>query len=303
MPMTPRQRVLAAINHEEPDRVSIVIGASNATSLKARPYRRLKSLLGIVILLLIVGVTTAFSSCGRFGGITPTPGVTPELAHVPAGWFWMGQDDGRQSNQPRHRIYLDAFEIMKEEVTRGEFARFVSETGYRAAGWEGSLPEETAGLPAVGILWKDADAYCRWLGIRLPSEAEWEKAARGEDGRRYPWGDDWDAKKANTAERGVGELINTGSIPEGASPYGLLDMCGNAAEWVSDYYEPDYYTVSPERNPTGPELIMDHVLRGGSFDSTQEQATTYFRDSSHSVRPNLRVGFRCARSVSQTLSP
>ena len=303
MPMTPRQRVLAAINHEEPDRVPIVIGASNGASLKARPYRRLKSPLSIVILLLIIGFTTTFPACGRFGGISPAPRVNPELAQVPAGWFWMGEDDGRQSNQPRHRIYLDAFEIMKKEVTREEFARFVSETGYHAAGWEGSLPEETDGLPAVGILWKDADACCRWLGMRLPSEAEWEKAARGEDGLRYPWGDVWDAQKANTAERGVGEVINTGSIPEGASPYGLFDMCGNAAEWVSDYYEPDYYSSSPERNPTGPELIMDHVLRGGSFASPHEQATTYFRDSSHSVRPNLRVGFRCARSISGTPAP
>jgi iron(II)-dependent oxidoreductase len=303
MPMTSRQRVLAAINHEEPDRVPIIIGASSATSLKARLYRRLKSLRGIVLLLWIVGFTTISPSCSRFGGITPSHGVNPELANVPAGWFWMGEDDGRQSNQPRHKIYLDAFEIMKKEVTREEFARFVSETGYQPAGWEASLPEETAGLPAVGVLWKDADACCRWLGLRLPSEAEWEKAARGDDGRRYPWGDAWDPQKANTAERGVGEVINTGSIPEGASPYGLLDMCGNAAEWVSDYYEPDYYTVSPERNPTGPELIMDHVLRGGSFDSTQEQATTYFRDSSHSVRPNPRVGFRCARSISGTPAP
>jgi formylglycine-generating enzyme required for sulfatase activity len=215
----------------------------------------------------------------------------------------MGENDGRESNQPQHKVYLDVFEIQLTEVTRSQFARFLSDTGFTMPGIQDSGQEESGKLPVVGVTWRDADAYCRWLGMRLPTEAEWEKAARGEDGRRYPWGNEWEINKANTAESGIGNVLPVGSFPESASPYGLLDMCGNASEWVADYYDAAYYTYAPERNPTGPVLILDHVLRGGSFDSFHEKATTYFRDSSHSVRANTRVGFRCARSLSQTELP
>jgi len=189
------------------------------------------------------------------------------------------------------------------EVTRSQFIRFLSETGSVPPGFQEFGQEKGANLPVVGVTWREADAYCRWIGMRLPTEAEWEKAARGEDGRRYPWGDEWELNKANTAESGVGDVLPVGSFPESASPYGLLDMCGNALEWVADYYDAAYYTYSPERNPTGPMLILDHVLRGGSFDSSHEKATTYFRDSSHSVRANARVGFRCAHSINQRATP
>jgi iron(II)-dependent oxidoreductase len=229
------------------------------------------------------------------------PQVGLELALVPAGWFWMGENDGRASNQPAHRVYLSAFEICTTEVTREQFNRFIEETGMQVEGWDRTRTEETGDLPVTGILWEDADMFCHWLGMRLPTEAEWEKAARGDDRRLYPWGAEWGTQKANTAEGGVGDVIGVGSLFEGASPYGLFDMSGNAAEWVADFYDPDYYSFSPERNPTGPELVVDLVLRGGSFDSPAAEAMTYFRDSSHSVQPNPRAGFRCARSVSETL--
>lgn len=218
---------------------------------------------------------------------------------VPAGRFLMGQDDGPGSSRPQRAIVLNGFAIDRTEVTNAAVARYVEGTGTELAGWDDARSSDRPGEPAVGLLWREADAYCRWAGKRLPTEAEWEKAARGTDGRRYPWGNTWDPARANTAETGLGTVIAVGSSPSGASPYGLLDMAGNAAEWVADTFDPDYYLRAPERNPPGPDKVLDHGLRGGSWASSREHAQTFFRDSSHSVRPNLRVGFRCARSLDE----
>lgn len=210
----------------------------------------------------------------------------------------MGQNEGRQSHQPQRRVYLDAYTIDCTEVTNAAFGEFVAETDYRVIGWSARLAETQSNEPVTGVLWSDAEAYCRWMGRRLPTEAEWEKAARGADGRRYPWGERWDSGNANTAESGRGGVVPVGSYPAGASVYGVLDMAGNVAEWVADNFDPGYYSYAPDRNPQGPDAVLDHGIRGGSWASPQEQAQTFFRDSSHSVRANQRVGFRCAVSVS-----
>lgn len=219
------------------------------------------------------------------------------MVNVPGGWFLMGQNEGRPANQPQRSVYLDAYAIDCTEVTNAAFGEFVEETGYKAIGWDLPFAETHREEPVTGVLWKDAEAYCRWVGKRLPTEAEWEKAARGAAGLRYPWGEEWDAKKANTAESGRGGVVPVGSYPAGASPYGVLDMAGNAAEWVADYFDFEYYQYAPDRNPQGPEQILDRGIRGGSWQSPAEQTQTFFRDSSHSVRPNRRVGFRCAANV------
>ncbi|MBC8506801.1 MAG: SUMF1/EgtB/PvdO family nonheme iron enzyme [Anaerolineales bacterium] len=222
--------------------------------------------------------------------------VQPEgMFDVPAGWFTMGQNNERRSNRPQRAVYLDTYAIDRTEVTNAAFGEFVTQTGFRPdRGWDDSLVRDHGDLPVVAVLWSEADAYCQWVGKRLPTEAEWEKAARGTDARTYPWGDTWDASKANTAEGGIGTPQPVGSYPDGASPYGVLDMTGNAAEWVNDHFEFDYYTKAPDYNPLGPEKPLDHGLRGGSFADPAEFATTFFRNSSHSALPNYRVGFRCA---------
>ena len=185
--------------------------------------------------LVLVGLAVILAACA---GSRPTEEIKTQcldekMVFVPSGWFTMGEDDGRASNEPQHTVYQDAFCIQKVDVTRQAFIKFLTETGYRALGWSIPYPEGHSDFPATGVMWEDAQAYCQWANLRLPSEAEWEKAARGTDGRRYPWGDEWDTQNANTVESGKGDVLPMGSFPQGASPYNALDMCGNAAEWVS----------------------------------------------------------------------
>jgi formylglycine-generating enzyme required for sulfatase activity len=220
------------------------------------------------------------------------------MVFIPAGWFGMGQNDGPPSSQPYHQVYLDAYAIDRTEVTNAAFSKFLTQTNYTPIKGRGQeIGPAQAAEPIIGVIWAEANAYCQWAGKRLPTEAEWEKAARGTDGRTYPWENEWDPLKANTLESGNAGVMPVGKFPQGASPYGALDMAGNAAEWVSDYFDFNYYSISPDHNPTGPTKVLDHVLRGGSWDSPSTQVQTFFRDSSHSAMPNDRVGFRCALSV------
>jgi len=219
-----------------------------------------------------------------------------DMILVPEGWFTMGNNDNIRSHGPQRQVYLDAYWIDRTEVTNADFAVFLEKSGYTNENWE-FIPGGDPDLPVVDVIWRDADAYCRWMGRRLPTEAEWEKAARGTDGRIFPWGNTWNPANANTIEAGYGHLQPVGSFPKGASPYGALDMSGNAAEWINDYFAFDYYSYAPEHNPSGPTHIMDYSLRGGSFAGPWQHAQTFFRDSSHLIRQNHRTGFRCALSV------
>lgn len=248
----------------------------------------------LVTILLLAGL---FGGCSLALGI-PETRQTEDMITIPAGWFTMGQDNDRRANRPQRQIYLDAFAIDRTEVTNAAYGQYLATTEYQPdRGWDLDVETERGQEPVTGLLWHEADAYCRWMGKRLPTEAEWEKAARGTDARIYPWGDTWDSSKANTADRAQGNVLLVGSFPAGASPYGVLDMCGNAAEWVNDYFTFDYYTYGPDHNHQGPQQVLDHSLRGGSFADPAEFTTTFFRNSSHSVLPNVRVGFRCAISL------
>jgi sulfatase modifying factor 1 len=190
------------------------------------------------------------------------------LCHVPAGPFWMGSDTGWAAERPRHRVVLADYWIDRHPVTNGQFAAFAQESGFAGAEWRKAFAPGKEDHPVVFVSWDDARAYAEWCGKRLPTEAEWEKAARGSDGRRYPWGDRWDGTRCNVSGRGT-TPVDTHS--EGASPFGCLDMAGNVQEWVFDWYDPAYYNASPESAPTGPETGVSRVLRGGSWYDAPDQ--------------------------------
>jgi formylglycine-generating enzyme required for sulfatase activity len=220
-----------------------------------------------------------------------------EMVPVPAGEFWMGSDtEGDADEKPRHRVYLDAYYIDKHEVTNALYKRFMEAKGQAAPTYWNNGNFNGATQPVVGVSWHDAEAYCKWAGKRLPTEPEWEKAARGTDGRKYPWGDQWDGSKAN-AENKLGKTASVGSYPGGASPYGAHDMAGNVWEWVADWYDKDYYKQSPDRNPQGPNSGSSRVLRGGSWDDNPLLLRTAIRLNITPVNRNNYSGFRCARAV------
>ncbi len=244
--------------------------------------------------LLLTCVCLISLWCTACSGQAAEPTGMDEMVLVPAGWFRMGRNEGPAASRPEHRVYLDEFWIDRTEVTVAAYERFVQAVGALPEVWRDGQTQTEPWEPIAGVLWNEARAYCEWRGVRLPTEAEWEKAARGTDARFYPWGNEWAPALTNTLERGLGAPVVVGSYPLGASPYGALDMAGNLQEWVADHYDPEYYFYAPRRNPQGPPLGLDHVLRGGSWASSGDQTTTYHRNASHSVRPNLRVGFRCA---------
>lgn len=222
-----------------------------------------------------------------------------EMVYVPSGTFLMGSDTGDPDEAPAHTVYLDGFWIDRTEVTNAAFQKCVA-AGACSRPLNASNSRESyfnnpafADYPVVYMNYYDAEAYCRWVGKRLPTEAEWEKAARGTDGRRWPWGDTFDPTKLAL---GPGDdTAPVGSNPAGASPYGVLDMAGNVLEWVADWYAPDYYAQSPPNNPQGPETGVDNVLRGGRWWDAEYDLRTTKRWHFGSNTRNPSLGFRCAR--------
>jgi formylglycine-generating enzyme required for sulfatase activity len=225
---------------------------------------------------------------------TPIAFAPPGMVYVLAGEFIMGSDEGDSDERPVHTVYLDAFYIDKTEVTNAQYWACV-EAGACDAPSVTYYDANYAQHPVVFVSWNAADAYCRWAGKRLPTEAEWEKAARGTDGRTYPWGEGIDCDHAQYNEC-TGRTVLVGSKPKGASPYGALDMAGNVWEWVANPYDSGYYSQSPARNPPGPDSGEYRVLRGGSWNFNLWDARCASR---RWYTPRLRgnyVGFRCARS-------
>ena len=228
---------------------------------------------------------------------------------VPAGEFTMGSNEGNDDERPEHRVNLDAYYIDKHEVTVGQYGAFLEANSFDPPpSWTTMAQPGYESRPVVNVDWKDANNYCRWAGKRLPTEAEWEKAARGTDQRTYPWGNDPpNSQRANygkTMWSNHAALVPVGQLPDGKSPYGIYDLAGNVWEWVSDWYGPEYYATSPARNPAGPETGKYKVLRGGSWDLAPENLRSARRDfnitsttdyDSPAYR-NFNSGFRCAKS-------
>jgi formylglycine-generating enzyme required for sulfatase activity len=285
---------------------------------------------------------------------TPTPGmgstvVSPKdamvMVFVPAGEFNMGGEYDDTSSFPVHSVYLDAFWIDQTEVTNGMFAKFIDSTGYvtdaEKAGFSNELRaanqqpiwEEVKGLawnhpdgensnisgiqdhPVVHVSWNDANAYCTWADRRLPTEAEWEKAASWNDladeKYRFPWGNEFDGTLLNFCDKncpiesaaetswddGYGETSPVGSFLDGASPYDALDMSGNVFEFVADWYGADYYENSPASNPLGPDAGQDRVARGGAWGATVDFVSSSRRTSWSPSFAFQALGFRCALGI------
>jgi serine/threonine-protein kinase len=218
-----------------------------------------------------------------------------EMAFVPGGEFTMGSDHGSPDEVPAHVIHLGPFLADRHEVTVWQFARFCRET-------KRAMPEQPTESndrhPVVNVAWAEARAYAEWAGKNLPTEAQWEKAARGADAREFPWGNEPltedRARFRNAAEEGTASV---GAYPAGRSPYGCLDMVGNAWEWVADWYAEDYYGRSPPRDPIGPVEGASRVLRGGILGETGADLRVTKRRRS---RPESRfdfVGFRCVKEL------
>lgn len=236
---------------------------------------------------------------------TPTLEPAPSgMARVAAGAFTMGGVNNPQNadETPPHVVMLDAFFIDAVEVTNAQFARFAAGSSYQTdaerAGdqvtWRTFNTDDRQRFPVTYVSWTDAARYCAWVGKRLPTEAEWEKAARGATKDTYPWGNSFNSAWANTFELGAGQPI-AAATNSTAGPYGAFDMIGNVWEWVQDWYGGDYYVQSPAVNPAGPASGIRKVIRGGSFKSRAEAATTSVRGKAGVDNRGDDIGFRCAK--------
>lgn len=289
-----------------------------------------RTTLGLAVLLLgLVGGTARlcfWNSSARSSGHAETPWTNPKdssvLVYVPAGRFTMGSDSGEIDEYPPHQVFLDGYWIGKYLVTNRQFVLFLNACGNQTdhgLPWlltrQGrqaikldakrfSVDTRYARCPVTGVSWYGACAYCRWVDARLPTEAEWEKAARGTDGRTYPWGNAWRADRANGAHgiqlRGI-ETTEVDAYPLGASPYGCLDMAGNAWEWCSSIYARYPYSASDGREAV--ESDAPRVIRGGGFNMPRVYLRTANRyriypeyTLSYDYHHAKTIGFRIARS-------
>ncbi len=260
---------------------------------------------GVAVVVMATGVRAADLIKGKDGA---------PMVLIPEGAFVMGSNDGSPNERPEHQVTLGAYYIDQQEVTIALYAKFLEVTTRRAPPtWDEEAVSSAGDRPAVGVSWSDADAYCKWVGERLPTEAEWEKAARGTDGRRYPWGPMQPFVDIANYNRGlwVSELVTLSPVTSGVegmsvrhglkeggrSPYGLFHMAGNASEWVADWYHREYYARSPAQSPTGPAEGEKRVIRGGSWADLPVALRVTARVSAEPEFRDRTIGFRCASNA------
>ncbi|MDD5773670.1 MAG: formylglycine-generating enzyme family protein [bacterium] len=229
--------------------------------------------------------------------ISPPPARSAMIL-IPAGEFVMGYDSGNSDENPVHKVNLSAYYIDKYEVNNREYQKFVRETDYPPPEiWNSkeykifSKPDK----PVVGVSWEDAYNYASWAGKRLPTEAEWEKACRGDSSLLYPWGDKKPDKSLGNFCSDKTEDVK--SFPEGVSPYGVYNMLGNVWEWCNDWYDENYYKDSVYQNPSGPKITGRRVLRGGSFLCSLDILRATLRGYADPKDKTIYCGFRCAKDV------
>lgn len=228
-----------------------------------------------------------------------------DMVQIPEGPFTMGSNEGDPDEAPEHQVYLKGFYLDQKEVTQEEYLRFAKMTKRPIPRIEVFDDDQSKvlqpQLAAMSVSWDEAAAYCKWAGKRLPTEAEWEKAGRGESKKRYPWGNEFATNAANVdgSEDGYKYLAPPGSFDAGRSPYGLYDMTGNVAEWVEDSYSEHYYKKSPFRDPKGPENADLKVVRGGSWRETEHNARLSKRFAAKHWRTDVTIGIRCASDLDQ----
>ena len=218
------------------------------------------------------------------------------LVLIPEGEFLAGGPQGNEGGEV-FPVHLPGYYLALHPITNAQYARFVSETRRRAGDWY--APAGKSDHPAVNVSWRDASAYCRWAGLRLPSELEWEKGSRGVDGREYPWGDDWEGGcRCRWYDNGAGEdACGVWEYAEGCSPYGLYQMSGNVWEWCADWYESNAYDRYRQGDLAAPRSGEARVLRGGSwYDLLEDLFRCAYRNLSKPSYRSVSYGFRCART-------
>lgn len=228
----------------------------------------------------------------------PPKAQVGDMIQIPAGEFIMGSNEKREGrpplDAPQRKVHLPAYSIDAYEVTFGQFIKFVTESGYEPEGnWRQFYTIGKEDHPVANVTWKDAQEYAKWAGKRLPTEAEWEKAARGPDGSDYPWGNQWDNSKSNCNELGFRDIVEVGQIETDRSSYGVYDMMGNVQEWTSDMLKP--YPGSPVR---GDEIFQRGyvAVRGGSYAMKGGSMTLWMR-SGYFPKSQFGLGFRCVKDA------
>ncbi len=278
-----------------------------------------------VAFLLVILIFAAFPIMGILRGTTLTPFEAPadthdaaspepgpvsdekpledDMVEIPSGPFIRGTTSGGFDERPQRTVHLDAFSIDRHEVTNYQYQQFVVATGHRKSGPPSRYAKSIGRMrgvnqPVVYVSWDDASEYCAWKGKRLPTEAEWEKAMRGIDGRLWPWGNQEKSNWANWArvQDGFDVTAPVGTFKTDKSPFGVMDGAGNVMEWVADWYGETYYEEAPERNPPGQEFGTYRVLRGGGYTTTGGDIRVTSRSKMMQDFRDETIGFRCAIS-------